>query len=382
MSTDSALRLRTLFLTGAAAAALTYAGTATAQQTAPSAPPAPTRAEQRQEKVEPAREHQRESAKTAREDARDERHATRETARDTREANQDTRQGARETIRDNRQSNQDIREGARDATRENRQGVRDSREGTRETVRDDRGEVREARRDLRGSRREFRAERVRSGDLGLWIRNAANRLLVSDVAGRGAIAQSGLKEGDQIVSVNGQHVATEREFIDRLFANQDHSQPVPVVVSRNGQQQTIQITPKTFVDEYMVSDANSLHEYGIIVDDSVPDHLRVQAVVPRSPAYYAGVRSGDQITSFRGQRIGAIADLVRGIVNAAGTTAPLQVNRNNQSRDLDIDIPANSSQDEPRTALRPNFDQPAAPATRQPVQPTQPQLAPPAPRNQ
>ena len=344
---------------GGAGAALVLSTAALAQQTSPATP---KRAEQRQETVQPAREHLRDTAKTAREDIRDERQATRETARETRDANQDTRQGARETVRDNRE------------------GVRDTREGTRETVQEDRRDVRSARRDLREARREFRSERVRSGDLGLWVRRAANRLLISDVAGQGAVVQSGLKEGDEIISVNGQHVQTEREFIDRLFANQDHSQPVPVTISRNGRQETLQIKPQAFVDEYMVRDANSLHEYGIIIDDSVPDHLKVQAVVPRSPAYYAGVRSGDQITGFRGQRIGALTDLVRAIASATGATSPLQVNRNNQQRDLDIDIPAHS-QDEVRTALRPSFQEPGAVAPSQPVQPAHPQAAPVAPGN-
>jgi C-terminal processing protease CtpA/Prc len=353
------------------------AAAALAQQAQPSAPAAPKRAEQRQQTVQPAREEARETVKTARDNIQDNRQATRDTTRDTRDANQDSRQGARTTARENRETNQDIRQAAREGARENREGVRDAREQTRDTVSEQRQDARAARRDLREARREFRAERIRSGDLGLWIRQAANRLLVSDVAGRGAIQQSGLKEGDEIISVNGQHVATEREFIDRLFANEDRNQPVPVVVSRNGQQQTIRITPKTFVDEYMVADANSLHEYGIIIDDSVPDHLRVKAVVPRSPAYYAGVRSGDDITSFQGQRVNAIADLVRGIVNAAGTSAPLEVNRNNQSRELEIEIPAQSGQREPRTALRPNFQQPGAAAPSQPVQPARPQAAPP-----
>ena len=376
MKTDVKTSLYRISLIGSSL--LLVLGTAAAaQQPQPNPPAAPPRVEQRQEKVQPAREAVRETAKSARETIQDARQGTRETVRDTRGGSQEGREGARETARDNRQANQEIREGARQEVRDSRQGIRDVREQTRETAGEQRLDVREARRDLREARREFRAERIRSGDLGLWIRQAANRLLVSDVAGRGAIAQIGLKEGDEIISVNGQNVATEREFIDRLFASEDQTQPVPVVISRNGQQQTIQITPKTFVDEYMVSDANSLHEYGIIIDDSVPDHLRVKAVVPRSPAYYAGVRSGDDITAFRGQRLNAVADLVRGIVSAAGTSAPLQVSRNNQQRELEIDIPAQSSQDEPRTALRPSFQQPGAVAPTQPVQPARPQAAPP-----
>jgi C-terminal processing protease CtpA/Prc len=97
--------------------------------------------------------------------------------------------------------------------------------------------------------------------------------------------------------------------------------------------------------------------------------------VPQSPAFYAGVRSGDQITSVQGQRIAAVRDLVQSIINAAGGSAQLEVNRNNQTRQLDIEIPNDEAGDQPRTALRPTLpDQPAPlPA---PVPQTQPRLQP------
>jgi C-terminal processing protease CtpA/Prc len=379
-----------------------------AQQPQPTAAPAAdaTRRDERRDAVQPAREQVRDTARDARDTAQDAREGVRDTARDARQANQDTRdstrdanqttrqasqdlrQDARGTARDNRQGNQDTREAGRDTVRDNRQETRDAREGARDVAQDQREDVRDARRDVREARREFRAERVRSGDLGLWLRRAANQLLVSDLASGGAITQTGLKEGDQIISVNGQTVSNEREFVDRLFASQDNSQPVPVVVSRNGKQQTIQIQPKTFVDEYTVGDANSLSQYGIIIDDSVPDHMRVQAVVPRSPAFYAGVRSGDEITGLRGQRIKQIADLVRGLASSAGSSTQIDVNRNNQTRQLDIDIPDENA-GEARTALRPNLDQPnqpnitqpntSQPRTSQPTgQPGQPLSPPPA----
>lgn len=356
MATDLRFFVRRMFAGSGAAAAVLFATSAMGQQTTPTAT---AQAELRQEQAQPAREQLRDQAKTARDDAREGRQNTREAARDTRAANQDTRQGAREQ------------------TRDNREGVRDTREGTRDAAGSQRDSVREARSDVRDARLDMRAERIRSGDLGLWIRRAANRLLVADVAGQGAIAQTGLKEGDQIISIDGQPVATEQEFIDRLFASDDKSPSVPVTISRNGQQQTLQIKPQSLVEEYKVRDANSLHVYGIIIDDSDPQHLTVQAVVPRSPAYYAGVRSGDRITGFRGQRVGAIADLVRAIAQAAGTTAPLQVNRNNQPRDLDIEVPA-QGQDEPRTALRPKYPESGAAQPTQPLQPARPQAAPPA----
>src|SRR5262245_13924343 len=87
--------------------------------------------------------------------------------------------------------------------------AQDARAKARAAVLQDRQTIREARRDLRAARREFIASRIRSGDLGLWLRRAGGGLTVSDLANRGAIAQSGLKEGDEIISVNGQPVPTE-----------------------------------------------------------------------------------------------------------------------------------------------------------------------------
>ena len=52
---------------------------------------------------------------------------------------------------------------------------------------------------------------------------------------------------------------------------------------------------------FPMANDDRLHEYGIILDENIPDHPRVKAVVPQSPAFYAGVRSGDQITGFRGR---------------------------------------------------------------------------------
>lgn len=367
---------RLVWAFGSVSLALSFLSLGNAQQAAPPAAPA-IPAQPVREQVRSAAEAARDAAQSARETAQSGRETTRDAASEARRANQDTRDSVRDATRDIRQQNQENRETGRDAVRDNRQETRDTRGEARDTTRDARGDVRDARGDIRQARREFRAERIRSGDLGLWLRRAADRLLVSDLATSGAIVQTGLKEGDQIISVNGQHVASEREFVDRLFANQDNNQPIAVVVSRNGQQQTIQIQPKTFVDEYTVGDTNSLHQYGIIIDDSVPDHLKVKAVVPRSPAFYAGVRSGDEITGLRGERIKQIADLVRGLATSAGASTQLDVNRNNQSRQLDIDIPQDTAS-EPRTALRPNYD--AATPTQPQRNPAQPQADPAQPQ--
>ena len=69
-----------------------------------------------------------------------------------------------------------------------------------------------------------------------------------------------------------------------------------------------------------------------------------------------GVRSGDEITAVRGQRITALADLIKQLANLGNSgTASVEVNRNNQTRQLDIEIPderiaTEQQPDEARTA--------------------------------
>jgi len=167
----------------------------------------------------------------------------------------------------------------------------------------------------------------------------ADRLQISDIANRGAIATSGLKEGDEIVSVNGKPVSSEREFVDTLFADHEANKPAQVVIKRNGQQQNLSINTKPFVDEHLNSD-NQLHDFGLVLDESDPAHVKVQTVIPRSPAFYGGMKSGDVVTRINGERINAVKDLVQTIAGVAGgTTTSVEVKRNGGSRSLDIDVP-------------------------------------------
>jgi C-terminal processing protease CtpA/Prc len=362
MKTDACIRFaRIVRATGAAFLAAAIVGTAWGQQAQP--PASPPSAEAAREKAKDKIEAARETQQGARQATQDVREGARDTARDTRQTGRDTREGTRDAVRD-------TREGARDAGREGRQTVRDTREGARDTARDDRQTIRESRRDVREARREFIASRIRSGDLGLWLRQAANAsgVTVADVSGRGAISQTGLKEGDEIVSINGQMVNSEREFVDLLFADHAGDKPVAVVIKRNGQQMTISVNTKAFVEEHLASDTK-LQDFGLILDESDASRVKVQAVIPRSPAFYAGVRSGDQITGFNGQRIAAVADFIRSIAANSGETARMDVNRNNQNRQLNIEVP-NAAQEEARTALRPTLPETA------PAAPQRPQAAP------
>ncbi|HEY2411139.1 MAG TPA: PDZ domain-containing protein [Pirellulaceae bacterium] len=307
----------------------------------------------------------------AREEIRDAREGARDTARDDRQTTRNAKEGARDDVRgarvEKRDAVYDAREGGRDTARDDRQTTRDAREGARDTVGDERRTIRDARRDVREARREFIASRIRSGDLGLWFRRMTDGLAVSDIARSGAISQSGLKEGDTIVSVNGQTVSSERGFVDQLFAGHDNNKPAQVVVKRNGQEQMLWVQTKPFVDEHLNSD-DRLRDFGLILDQENPNHVKVQAVIPQSPAFYAGVKGGDVITGIGGQRVAQLADFIKSLAGANNSTAQLDVNRNNQQRQLEIEVP-DPFQNQARTALRPNFDANGAqqPAQQQPA---------------
>jgi len=300
----------------------------------------------------------RDTKQGAREEIRDAREGARDTAREDRQTTRNTKEGARDSVRDARVEKRDAvydsREGGRDTARDDRQTTRNTREDARDTVGDERRTIRDARRDVRAARREFIVSRIRSGDLGVWFSRMTNGLAVADLNKSGAISQSGLKEGDEIVSVNGHAISSERDFVDQLFADHESSKPAQVVVRRNGQQQTLAIQTKPFVEEHLNSD-DRLHDFGLILDHNDPNHVKVQAVISQSPAFYAGVKSGDVITGFSGQRIAQLTDFIKSLANTSTSTAQMDVNRNNQQRQLEIEVP-DPFQNQTRTALRPNFD--------------------------
>ena len=269
-----------------------------------------------------------------------------------REAARDRVEGAREAARDRVEG---AREGAQDARRDAREGAQDARRD----IRDARGDLREARRDAR--------QALRAADLGLWFgaRAGTTGLVVADVATQGAIARAGFLEGDRLISVNGTPVTTEAEFV-RLFTDDAiRDQQVKVVVMRGGKEQVIVVQPSVLIQEAVAYDP--LWQYGIILDDRTPDRLVIQRVFPRTPAFYAGLRSGDVIVSARGQRLAAAADLLRAL-SANTDRLALQINRANAMRDVQLESSSNFGADV-QTLLRPRIDDPNRPATPADTQP-------------
>jgi S1-C subfamily serine protease len=178
----------------------------------------------------------------------------------------------------------------------------------------------------------------RSADMGLWFRSSNDGLVIRDVASSGPITRLGFREGDVIVSVNGQRVSRERDFVTYLFAEDVREERVKVIVLRDDREEVIWVEPTVFIEEVHVAHHDPLEEFGIIVDDRYDDQVVVLKVFPRSPAYYAGIRAGDVITVFDGHKISSPKEFVTYVRDVRSENVVVKVDRDRKVRELDVEF--------------------------------------------
>jgi S1-C subfamily serine protease len=188
--------------------------------------------------------------------------------------------------------------------------------------------------------RTFRVADLRAPDIGIWFDPAAtDSLVIADIAPTGPISQLGFQEGDRILEVNHVKVTRETDLIKLLFATKARDNRVEVLIVRKNKEQVIPVEPALLLDHYLVVEHDPLEQLGLVIDDRYDDRVVVWRVLPRSPAFYAGIRSGDVITRFGDQRIverKALADVVRTI--RPGVLA-VEVDRARRARPIRIDVP-------------------------------------------
>jgi C-terminal processing protease CtpA/Prc len=194
----------------------------------------------------------------------------------------------------------------------------------------------------------------RAADIGLWFnRNTNNGLVISDVASSGAISRAGFREGDHIVSINGARVSSEQQFLNALMSPQIQNQRVQILVWRNSQQVPLWIEPWAVLHTASSSQeqSNALEQLGLVMDDRYQFPV-VWRVTPRSPAYYAGIRTNDVIVTWNGQHVRHPQDLDQVAEQTEASEIPVQISRNRQLRQVVLETDGQT-----RTALRPNYDQ-------------------------
>jgi membrane-associated protease RseP (regulator of RpoE activity) len=276
--------------------------------------------------------------------------AAKDAVKDVKDTAKDTVKDAKDTAKD---AAQPVPGAARDAARDARDTVRDVRDAARDTVRDVRGSVRAS----ANARANLRWQDMRSADLGLWFNTSANvnvndGLVIADVATQGPIAKLGFQEGDRIISINGQRVTRQADFMQFLFTS--NVARVPVIINRGGQQVTIYMEPQVFLTSVNSYQSDPLEQIGIIADDRIKDQAVVWRVMPRSPAFYGGLRSGDVIVSLNKQPVNDAAELSQLAAKAEPGPIALEVQRGDRARLLEVEFQAPST--EVRSALRPDYD--------------------------
>ena len=290
-----------------------------------------------------AKQDAKQDVEAAKDDVKDTKDEAREAAKESRDEARDNvrdaERGTRDVARDNRERG--ARDGDRDKDddrdRKERNDAEDDRSRNDDRDRADRGKSYE-----RGSDRgSFRSQDMRSADMGIWFdRSSRDALVISDVSTRGAIAKLGFREGDRIVSVNGRRVKREADFIEYLYADDVRNTRVKVIVLRDNAEETIIIEPNVFVEEYSTpTQQDPLERFGIILDDRYSDRLVIWKVIPRSPAYYSGMRAGDVITTFHGKPVKAHQEFVQTVQTMKPGPVDVVVDRNKQARTYQVEVP-------------------------------------------
>jgi S1-C subfamily serine protease len=109
----------------------------------------------------------------------------------------------------------------------------------------------------------------------------------------GLYYQSGLRQGDVILSSNGQPIQTQADF-ERLAAV-NPGEPLPLIVRRNGKEEPIEVRPRQI--------PGGRAHLGVRFDLDAHNAAMISSVIPGSPAEAAGLRPGDIITVINGEPI-------------------------------------------------------------------------------
>jgi predicted metalloprotease with PDZ domain len=222
---------------------------------------------------------------------------------------------------------------------------------------------------VQGSTAQANIARISSA-IGLGFAQTANALTLSTVAPNSVFSSVGFLPGDTIVSFAGQNFVSPAAFTQYL-TTVPIGQQIPIVVMRNGAQQTLYWTPTPAFAQMISARPNMvavqlpvmpLNNLGIRLDPNVPNAAVVAQVADGSPADQAGVMQGDQIVALNDQEIHSPNEFAATLAQLpAGAPLNLSLSRNVQQN-----VQVAPSTPVPMTAARP-----VAPVAPNPVyQPT------------
>jgi hypothetical protein len=201
--------------------------------------------------------------------------------------------------------------GADAAQRRERSALVEGQQPTQQAPATTRGQT-----DVRGRANvDVRTGRDRQQDLraGIQFGRATDRgLTINQIEPNSFYHSSGFRRGDVIVSVHGQRIRSDADFL-RFIVSQP-SQRVPVVVLRDGRRETIYFQYRDMADRQLgynnrryQSDGAYL---GVMFDAQVRDAAVVRDVAPGSPAAEAQLMQGDLILALDGRETMSYQDAI------------------------------------------------------------------------
>lgn len=160
--------------------------------------------------------------------------------------------------------------------------------------------------------------------------DAGNIASVGAVTTGSVAAQAGLQASDKVISIDGRTFTSADEF--HRFAPQLAGRQVPIVIERNGQQQTINVFyPQSAAVVATPSPGGAW--LGVYLDEGFSGNgARISRIVQGSPASRSELRSGDVVVSLNGKDVYDYRDFMDGVRELIpNSSAELFVWRNGRS---------------------------------------------------
>ena len=157
-----------------------------------------------------------------------------------------------------------------------------------------------------------RAGRDRHNDIrvGIQFGRVTDRgLTVNRIERNSFYYNSGFRQGDIIVSINGRPIRSDAEFIRLIVPGQR----LPVVVLRDGRRETLYIQYTEIAHSHPGYNNRQYQGgayLGVTFDAQVRDAAVVLGVNPGSPAQEAGLQAGDLILALNGTEVRAYPDAI------------------------------------------------------------------------
>lgn len=167
------------------------------------------------------------------------------------------------------------------------------------------------------------------------------------IAGDGAAAKSGLKVGDKILRIDGQEVSGflgNYGSVQWAVASSEHN-PIDFLVERPGEAQPVKLAVDAPVDSGKASEEYAAQSLWSRIWARPPLRMvgigpavdvKVEEIVPNSPAAVAGLQKNDRVVSVNGEKIRNFSRVTEIVSKSPGVPLQLEILRGSEILPLTV----------------------------------------------